>query len=103
MTPGPIDWAGVKDKRWEAAGMEVYAAMVDRMDQGVGKIVAELKRTGQFDNTLILYLQDNGGCGGMQGREGREKHANICMAGGATRDEKELEGRERAQSRRGRN
>ena len=41
--------------------MEVYAAMVDRMDQGVGKIVAELKRTGQLDNTLILFLQDNGG------------------------------------------
>ena len=50
------------DKKWEAACMEVYAAMIDRMDQGIGKIVAELKRTGQFDNTLILFLQDNGGC-----------------------------------------
>jgi arylsulfatase len=77
MTPGPIDWTGVKDKKWEAAGMEVYAAMVDRMDRGVGKLVAELKRTGQFDNTLILYLQDNGGCAEPQGRTGNANHPNI--------------------------
>lgn len=77
MTPGPIDWAGIKDKKWEAAGMEVYATMVDRMDQGVGKLIAELKRTGQFDNTLILYLQDNGGCAELQGRTGNANHPNI--------------------------
>ncbi len=48
--------------------MEVYAAMVDRMDQGVGKIVAELKRTGRLDDTLIFFLQDNGGCAEPIGR-----------------------------------
>ena len=42
--------------------METYAAMVDQMDQGIGKIVDELKKQGKFDNTLILFLQDNGGC-----------------------------------------
>jgi arylsulfatase A-like enzyme len=42
--------------------MEVYAAQLDSMDQGIGRIVAELKAHGQFDNTLILYLQDNGAC-----------------------------------------
>ena len=36
----------MENKAWEARCMEVYAAMVDRMDQGIGKIVAELKRTG---------------------------------------------------------
>lgn len=77
MTPGPIDWADVKDKKWEAAGMEVYAAMVDRMDRGVGKLVAELKQSAQFDNTLILYLQDNGGCAELQGRAGNANHPNI--------------------------
>ena len=76
MAPGE-DWNKVKDKRWEAAGMEVYAAMVDRMDQNVGKLVAELKRTGQFDNTLILFLQDNGGCAELQGRTGNKDHPNI--------------------------
>jgi arylsulfatase len=48
--------------------MEVYAAMIDRMDQGVGRIVDELKRTGRYENTLILYLHDNGACAERQGR-----------------------------------
>ncbi len=62
------DWDRVANKEREAACMEVYAATVDRMDQGIGKLVAELKRTGQFENTLILYLQDNGGCAELMGR-----------------------------------
>ena len=41
MTPQAGDWAKVADKKWEAAGMEVYAAMIDRMDQGIGKLVAD--------------------------------------------------------------
>lgn len=69
MTPGAEDWDAVKDKAWEAACMEVYAAMVDRMDQGIGKLVAELKRQNQLDNTLILFLQDNGGCAENMGRQ----------------------------------
>jgi arylsulfatase len=44
-------WAEAKDKGWFARRMEVYAAMVDCLDQGVGRIVAELKRTGNFENT----------------------------------------------------
>ena len=71
------DWDKVADKTWEAAGMEVYAAMVDRMDQGIGKIVAELKKSGQMDNTLILFMQDNGGCAEAQGRTGNKNHPNI--------------------------
>ncbi len=71
------DWEKVADKKWEAAGMEVYAAMVDRMDQGIGKLVAELKRTGQLENTLILFLQDNGGCAEPMGRAGTKDHPNI--------------------------
>jgi arylsulfatase len=66
------DWDAVADHRLEASYMEVYAAMIDRMDQGIGKVVAELKRTGQFDNTLILFLQDNGGCAEDMGRKPKE-------------------------------
>jgi arylsulfatase len=77
MALAPGEWHKVRDKKWEAAGMEVYAAMIDRMDQGVGKIVAELKRTGQLDNTLILYLQDNGGCAEVMGRAGNNEHPNL--------------------------
>jgi arylsulfatase len=64
------NWDEVPDKVWEAAGMEVYAAMVDRMDQGIGKIVQTLKDQKTLDNTLIFYLQDNGGCAEMVGRAG---------------------------------
>jgi len=79
MAPQPGDWDKVADKKWEAAGMEVYAAMIDRMDQGIGKLVAELKRTGQLDNTLILFLQDNGGCAEAMGRTPQLKkgHPNV--------------------------
>ncbi len=50
--------------------MEVYAAMVDSMDQGIGRIVESLKDTGQFENTLICFFQDNGGCAENYGRAG---------------------------------
>jgi arylsulfatase A-like enzyme len=66
------DWDKVRDKDREAACMEVYAAMVDRMDQGIGKIVAELARTKRLDNTLVVYLQDNGGCAELTGRNTTE-------------------------------
>lgn len=67
--PGPIgDWSKVELKEWESACMEVYAAMVDNMDQGIGRIVNCLKENKQLDNTLIFYLQDNGGCAEGFGR-----------------------------------
>lgn len=69
LPPPAGDWAGVENKGWEARGMEVYAAMIDNMDQGIGRLVAELKRQKQFDNTLILFLQDNGGCAEPTGRQ----------------------------------
>lgn len=56
----PWDSLTPEEKAIEARKMEVYAAMVDRMDQNVGRVVAELKRTGQYDNTLIVFLADNG-------------------------------------------
>ena len=43
--------------------MAVYAAMVDRMDQGIGRVLAKLRETGREDNTLVMFLSDNGGCG----------------------------------------
>lgn len=66
-------WHDVKDRAFELRCMEVYAAMIDCLDQGVGRIVAELKRTGQFENTLIFFLQDNGGCAEQMGRPGEFK------------------------------
>jgi len=52
-----------EDRRRDLARrMAVYAAMVDRMDAAIGRVLADLKRTGQMDNTLIFFLSDNGAC-----------------------------------------
>lgn len=55
-------WPEVKHKDWEDLRMSVYAAQVDRMDQGVGKIMEKLRELGIEDNTLVIFLSDNGGC-----------------------------------------
>jgi arylsulfatase len=54
-------WEEIENKEWEARGMEVYAAMIDNMDQGIGRIINELERKGILDNTLVMFLSDNGG------------------------------------------
>ena len=54
-------WQDAAYKRWEQSRMEAYAAMVDHVDQGVGDMVQALKRRGLLENTLILFLSDNGG------------------------------------------
>ncbi|MBT8043070.1 MAG: sulfatase-like hydrolase/transferase, partial [Pontiella sp.] len=42
--------------------MEVYAAMVERMDSNIGRMIDLLRKQGQLDNTLVLFLSDNGAC-----------------------------------------
>jgi len=74
LTAQAKDWDKVQNKAWEARCMEVYAAMVTRMDRGIGHIVETLKKNGQLDNTLILFLQDNGGCAEGTGRRGSAKN-----------------------------
>ncbi|MDP7016900.1 MAG: arylsulfatase [Pirellulaceae bacterium] len=63
-------WPEAELRDWHIRRMEVYAAMIDRMDQGVSRIVKALKKTDQFDNTLILFLADNGGCAEEYGSRG---------------------------------
>jgi arylsulfatase len=55
-------WEEAEQKDWQVRRMEVYAAQVSRMDQGIGQIVNELKRNDLLDSTLIFFLSDNGGC-----------------------------------------
>ena len=52
----------IPDKDWEIANMETYAAMTTLMDEGIGQVVDALAAKGILDNTLILFLQDNGAC-----------------------------------------
>ena len=50
------------ERKWEEARMEVFAAMVDCVDQNIGRLVAHLKQKNAYDNTLILLCSDNGAC-----------------------------------------
>jgi arylsulfatase A-like enzyme len=59
-TTGNWDALSEKDKRYEARRMEVYAAMADAMDYHLGRLVAHLKATGEYDNTVFVFLSDNG-------------------------------------------
>ena len=51
-----------KQKDEEDLKMAVYAAMIDRVDQNLGRLFAKLKELGKWDNTLIMFLTDNGAC-----------------------------------------
>jgi len=55
-----IKWENNPDKEWDAMAMSLHAAMVDRMDHGIGRIISALQESGQIENTLILFLSDNG-------------------------------------------
>ena len=57
-----VEWKDAPNKEWQQRRMEVYAAQVDRLDQGVGRILEAIRRTGEEDNTLVMFLADNGGC-----------------------------------------
>ena len=73
------DWAASPHQAWERRCMEVYAAMVDRMDQGIGWLVAELERQELLENTVFLYLQDNGGCAEGYGRKSNADRASELV------------------------
>jgi len=53
-------WDDAENKEWQARRMAAYAAQIDIVDQGVGRIVEALKQAGELDNTLLLFLSDNG-------------------------------------------
>lgn len=55
-------WDEVPDLQRERRRMEVFAAMVDRLDQAVGRVLDALEAAGAEDNTLVMFLSDNGGC-----------------------------------------
>ncbi|VVO30840.1 arylsulfatase [Pseudomonas fluorescens] len=52
-----------EQRKVEARKMEVYAAMVDNLDHNIGRLLDYLKRTGQYDNTLVFVMSDNGAAG----------------------------------------
>jgi arylsulfatase len=60
--PQAPGWKDAPNKEWLERRMEVYAAQIERMDSNVGRILEALRKSGQEDNTLVLFLADNGGC-----------------------------------------
>jgi arylsulfatase len=69
----PVVFSDGRTEGWEelpeevrkasSRAMEVYAGMVDRMDWNIGRVVDYLKKIGEYDNTLILFMSDNGAAG----------------------------------------
>jgi len=66
-------WSEVPNKEAMDMKMAVYAAQIDRMDQGIGRILAKVESLGKSENTLVFFLSDNGGCheGGPWGFDDR--------------------------------
>ena len=69
LSPAVGDWDQEPNQPWEARCMEVYAAQIELMDAGIGRVVQSLRETHELDRTLVLFLADNGGCGEKMGRE----------------------------------
>src|SRR5262245_15119083 len=72
------------DRRADLARrMAVYAAMVECMDRNIGRVVADLKQNGELDNTLILFLSDNGACAEWDpfGFDGSSGPKNVLHTG----------------------
>src|SRR5690606_464015 len=72
-----LDWDTLSSEKQTEMALRraIYAAQVDQMDQNIGRLVDYLKTNGLFENTLIIFINDNGACaeGGMRGGGKREQ------------------------------
>ncbi|GMQ57974.1 arylsulfatase [Vallitalea sediminicola] len=57
-----MPWESVENKEWEDIKMAVYAAQVEEMDKAIGEIYQKLEAKGIADDTMIMFMSDNGGC-----------------------------------------
>ena len=55
-------WDTLPDKEWQQRRMEVYAAQIESLDRGIGRVLDALKSAGMEDNTLVMFMADNGAC-----------------------------------------
>ncbi len=68
----PLPWNELTDeqRRFQATKMAIHAAMIDRMDQEIGRILAQIRSMGTFENTLIFFASDNGASAEIMVRHG---------------------------------
>ncbi len=68
----PLPWSELNDeqRRFQATKMAIHAAMIDRMDREIGRVIAQLKAMNAFDNTLICFASDNGASAEIMVRDG---------------------------------
>lgn len=91
VTPALPGWEqlSAEQRLVEARKMEVYAAMVDNLDHNIGRLLDYLERSGQYDNTLIVFISDNGAAG--------ERHEQFYPLGPDTDNRLENLGRRGSQ------
>jgi arylsulfatase A-like enzyme len=67
VADGEPEWSDMTDEERaiSARSMEVYAAMVERMDQNIGRVIDYLEETGELDNTVVIFMSDNGAEGAI--------------------------------------
>lgn len=87
-TPGTADWDALseEEKNFDARRMAVYAGMVDAMDHHIGRLVAYLKESGEYENTIFIFTSDNGAEGGDPFAPGGERFINWLTSKGYTMD-----------------
>lgn len=71
------NWEPLEHQEWEDRRMAVYAAMIDVMDQEIGRIVESLAQNKISENTVIMFLSDNGGCAETPGGEDPSRKPGI--------------------------
>lgn len=70
-----------EQQRFQATKMAIHAAMIDRMDQEIGRVMAQVKIMGEADNTVFIFVSDNGASGEMMNRG--DKHDPAAPLGSA--------------------
>ena len=78
-----LPWSELTDEqqRFQATKMAIHAAMIDRMDREIGRVMAQVKQMGESENTLVMFVSDNGASGEMINRA--DKHDPTAALGSA--------------------
>ena len=74
--PATPNWNDVPYKDWEDLKMATYSAQIEQMDRGIGTIIDKLKEIGEFENTVIMFAADNGGCAEFMAEDSNNPEPN---------------------------